>query len=193
LTCKSNVTETRKGRNLPAPLEKGCRPATQPASDHARWPHTSRGRIIRVPTPVIVLALLCLVATAPPAEATQTWPGPPSIEQLTRRAEVVVLGEVSSTAGEWDAARTNIYTRVALIVTEVLKGPAAPSLTFTQLGGRVGGESSAVGGAAKFQPGERVLDFLARRPDGSLPSLNLRGPVNFTGQSMTNPSNFSAR
>jgi hypothetical protein len=37
-----------------------------------------------------------------------------------------------------------------------------------QLGGHVGNEASAIGGVPEFQPGERVLLFLSRRPDGSL-------------------------
>jgi hypothetical protein len=78
------------------------------------------------------------------------------------------VGEVIGAVGEWDAARANIHTRVELSVAELLKGAASSPVTFTQLGGRVGGEASAVAGAVAFQPGERVLVFLTRRPDGSL-------------------------
>ncbi len=114
------------------------------------------------------MALLGLVTAAPVARAAQTFPGPPSIEQLARRADVVVLGEVRTAVGEWDAARTNIDTRVELTRAEWLKGAGSSPVTFTQLGGTVGAETSIVGGAAEFWPGERVLVFLARRPDGSL-------------------------
>jgi hypothetical protein len=101
-------------------------------------------------------------------QASQTYPGPPTVETLARQADVVVIGDVTATAGEWDAARRNIYTRVHLTAREVLKGTAAPPLSFTQRGGRVGDRMSVIGGAAQFAAGERVLVFLARQPDGGL-------------------------
>ena len=118
--------------------------------------------------PIVVGVLLGLVLATPPAAATQTFPGPPSIEHLAHRADLIVVGEVLAATGEWDAARTNIHTRIELSVAEWLKGAASSPVTFTQLGGRVGGEASLVGGAVTFQPGQRVLLFLTRRPDGSL-------------------------
>lgn len=117
---------------------------------------------------MLAAAVLGLVAAAPLAAAAQTFPGPPSIEQLARRADLVVLGEVRAVVGEWDASRRNILTRVELAHGELLKGAAALPVTFTHLGGRVDGQTSVVGGAVAFEPGERVLVFLARRPDGSL-------------------------
>jgi hypothetical protein len=130
---------------------------------------TLRGAgIVHVSTSVLAVALLWLVTATPLAPASQTFPGPPSIEQLARAADLVVAGIVIAAAGEWDAGHATIQTRVELSVAERLKGAAASPLTFTQLGGRVGGDTSIVGGGASFEPGERVLVFLARRPDGSL-------------------------
>jgi hypothetical protein len=118
---------------------------------------------------VLILALtLALSACAVPGQASQTYPTAPSLEQLARHADVVVVGGVTATAGEWDAAGTNIYTRVHLKALEVLKGRPASPLSFTHLGGQVGDRISAVGGAARFTAGERVLVFLARLPDGEL-------------------------
>ena len=107
----------------------------------------------------MTLLLLAFLAAASPAWAAQPLAAP-SIEQLARQADIVVIGEVISATGEWAAGRATIQTRVALTVTESLKGTAASPLTFTHLGGRVGDEASAVGGAAEFAPGERVLVFL---------------------------------
>jgi len=56
---------------------------------------------------------------------------------------------------------------------ELLKGTEPSPLTFTHLGGQVGDEASAIGGGLQFQPGERVLVFLSRRPDGSLRMVDL--------------------
>lgn len=115
----------------------------------------------------MALILLGLLAAASPVWAAQPLAAP-SIEQLAQHADIVVIGEVRSAAGEWAAGRSSIQTRVTLTVAELLKGIAPGPLTFTQLGGRVGNEASAIGGGPGFQPGERVLVFLTRRPDGSL-------------------------
>jgi hypothetical protein len=115
---------------------------------------------------VLVAALAALSARVGLAQAAQTYPGPPTIEQLARQADLVVVGEVTATAGEWDAARTRIYTRVHLRPREVLKGAVGSPLSFTRLGGQVGDRVSAVGGAASFDAGEQVLVFLARQPGG---------------------------
>jgi hypothetical protein len=80
----------------------------------------------------------------------------------------VAIGDVTTMVGEWDAAGTRILTRVHLEPREVLKGTAPSPLSFTRLGGRVGDRMSAVGGAARFAPGERVLVFLARDAAGDL-------------------------
>lgn len=118
--------------------------------------------------PAGVLAIVLAWGWAGLAHAAQAYPGPPSIERLARQAEVVVIGEVTATAGEWDAARSNIHTRVHLAVHEILKGAAASALSFTRLGGQVGDRVSVVGGAVQFAPGERVLVFLAHGPEGGL-------------------------
>ncbi len=76
-------------------------------------------------------------------------------------------------AGAWDPIRSNISTRVELTRTELLKGTTRSPVSFQQLGGRAGGTTSVVGGAAEFRRGERVLVFLARRPDGSLALVDL--------------------
>jgi hypothetical protein len=116
----------------------------------------------------LLVTLVALAAGIGPVHAAQTYPAPPTIEQLARQADVVVVGEVTATAGEWDAAGTTIHTRVHLQPREILKGTAGSPLSFTRLGGRVGDRMSAVGGAAPFAPGEHVLVFLARQADGAL-------------------------
>ena len=113
-------------------------------------------------------ATLCVLSDAQAASASQTYPGPASVAQLARRADVVVVGDVASVVGAWDAARTEIHTRVELAVAETLKGTAAPGLSFTQIGGRIGDRITTVAGAVTFETGQRVLVFLERRPDGSL-------------------------
>jgi hypothetical protein len=101
------------------------------------------------------------------AAAGVTAPGPPALEQLACCADLVVLGKVTRVTAAWNAAHTNILTRIELDVAEVFRGRVEAPLAFTQLGGQVGDEISVIGGAARFQPGERVVVFLTRR-DGEL-------------------------
>jgi hypothetical protein len=115
----------------------------------------------------VALLLIGFLAAASPAWAAQHVAAP-SIEQLTRAADVVAIGEVAAATGEWAPGRATIQTRVVLTIVELLKGAEPSPLTFTHLGGRVGGEASAMGGGPQFQPGERVVVFLSRRQDGSL-------------------------
>jgi hypothetical protein len=113
------------------------------------------------------LLLIALLAAASSGWAAQRMAAP-SIEQLAQAADIVAIGEVVTATGEWTAGRATIQTRVVLTAVELLKGTAPSPLTFTHLGGRVGDEASAIGGGPEFPPGERVLVFLSRRPDGSL-------------------------
>jgi hypothetical protein len=118
-------------------------------------------------TPALVLSIvvgsgLWIMLYGSAAQASSTAPGPSSVQTLAQQADVIVIGDVTSTAGEWDTAGTSIVTRVHLQRPEVLKGAVGAPLSFTRLGGRVGDRMSVVGGAAAFAVGERVLVFLTR-------------------------------
>jgi hypothetical protein len=99
---------------------------------------------------------------------------PLSVEELTRRAELIVIGEVISVASELFASEGQIVTRIDVRVDEVLKGsPGASSLQLQQSGGRVGAVIREVAGMPAFAQGERVLLFLGRRGDGGLAVIGL--------------------
>ena len=116
----------------------------------------------------VALISLCLVVPLSGYAGTPAG-RPMSVEELTKGAEIVVIGEVLSTQSDWDAGGRVILTRVDVRVEELLKGPPpGRRLSFHQLGGRVGDTVSAVAGAPSFTPGERVLLFLSRRSDGRL-------------------------
>jgi hypothetical protein len=114
------------------------------------------------------LALWIGLATAVHADT------PLTVEDLAQRAELVVIGEVTSVASEFHATRSQIVTRVDVRVAEALKGKAgANPLQLRQPGGRVGEMTSEVAGAARFVAGERTLLFLARGGDGTLAVVGL--------------------
>lgn len=114
----------------------------------------------------VALGVLCLIVPLS-GYAGPTAGRPMSVEELTKGADVVVIGEVLSTQSEWDPTGRVILTRVDMHVEELLKGsPTGQRLSFQQLGGQVGDTVSVVAGSPSFSRGERVLLFLSRRRDG---------------------------
>jgi hypothetical protein len=120
----------------------------------------------------LALWVLALVIVLPGGITAQVSAGRGlilTIRELARNAELVVVGEVVDTRGEWNGTRRTIITRIDFRVDEVLKGDAGPGvLQLVQPGGQVGDVVAAVGDAPSFDVGERALLFLSRRPDGLL-------------------------
>lgn len=117
---------------------------------------------------VILFTTVFLILPALAESGTVTR-SPPSLRQLTRIADVIVIGEVVLTESEWNASRTIILTRIDVRIEEVLKGSVhGERLSFFQIGGQVGEIAASVGGTPSFTQGERVLLFLSRRADKSL-------------------------
>jgi hypothetical protein len=107
-------------------------------------------------------------AVPPGAVAAPLASRPLSIRELTIAADTVVLGRVATAPSDRASPGTTLVTRIQLDVEQVLKGPAANVVTVVQPGGDAGGVVATVAGAPNFAPGERVLVFLSRRPDGDL-------------------------
>jgi hypothetical protein len=128
-----------------------------------RWPFGRR-------VSVVGLALWCWALTG----VVTASEAPLAVEELTRRAELIVIGEVISVASELFASEGQIITRIDVRVEEVLKGPAGQApLQLQQAGGRVGEVRREVAGMPAFTQGERVLLFLGRRGDGGLAVVGL--------------------
>jgi hypothetical protein len=95
------------------------------------------------------------------------------IEELSRKADLVVLGTVQSKSSHRDAER-RIYTSIELQVSEVWKGAVSSnSLTIYQGGGTVGNERAEVSGEAEYRIGEEVVAFLVLNPRGQPITLAL--------------------
>jgi len=90
---------------------------------------------------------------------------PMEIEELTARADIVVLARVTGLQCRRDDAG-RIYTEVSLSVEEKWKGTAVgSSLLVVHSGGKVGGERVAVSGQVEYRTGEEVVAFLVRNPN----------------------------
>jgi len=123
---------------------------------------------------IVVFCILALSFQVAPVTGGVTSHRVPSIERLTKRADVIIIGKVLLTQSEWNTTRTAISTRIDLQVQEVFKGSVSgEQLSFYQLGGKVGEIASSISGVPSFERGETVLLFLSRRKDGTLGVVGL--------------------
>ena len=98
---------------------------------------------------------------------------PMSVAELTRRADLVVLGKVEGKEIKRDAQQ-RIFTEVRLAVQEVWKGdPKKPLLTVVQGGGILGGHKAVVDGQVSYEPGEQVVGFFVWNERGEAVTLSM--------------------
>ena len=84
-----------------------------------------------------------------------------SLQQLTQRAEMIVVGRCMAINSAWDAKRTRISTYVSYDVEETLKGGLRDQqIVVKSLGGTVGSITQMMVGGPTFEVGERALLFL---------------------------------
>jgi len=86
-----------------------------------------------------------------------------STEDLTEKAENIVVGKVIKKECRWNKERTKIYTYITIFVEEDLKGKAeGKEITVRYLGGEVGEVGLRVSDAPSFKEDEEVLLFLKK-------------------------------
>lgn len=83
-----------------------------------------------------------------------------SVEDLTIRADVIIIGDVKEVASRWNLWRTMIYTYSTLSVEKYIKGTGPETLTIITKGGTVGDSSMWVEDVPVFEKNETVLVFL---------------------------------
>jgi hypothetical protein len=89
-----------------------------------------------------------------------------SLEDLTRKADMIVLGVPIEQQARRQGHGKVIVTDVSVRVDDVLKGSAKPgqSVVATLLGGTLDGIALQVPGEASLTLGQRLLVFLQRTP-----------------------------
>jgi hypothetical protein len=88
---------------------------------------------------------------------------------LTRRADVVVVGRVTELTSDWNSDRSRIYSRVTVTVDEHIKGDVAQSsVTISTPGGEIDGVGEVYSHTARFKTDEQVVLFAAADPQGQL-------------------------
>ena len=93
-----------------------------------------------------------------------------TVQDLARKSEAIVVGEVEEVVSRWDDGGKEIYTYVTVRVKDRFKGPKGQAtLTLRQLGGQVGTIASEVPGMPEFAKGEEVVLFLSQKDAAGYP------------------------
>ncbi len=84
-----------------------------------------------------------------------------NLQNLTQRAEMIVVGRCTAIKSTWNAKRTLISTYVSYDVEETIKGGSRDQqIVVKTLGGTVGSITQMVVDGPTFEVGERALLFL---------------------------------
>jgi hypothetical protein len=112
-----------------------------------------------------VLAVLgtLTVAILPTAAQEQTL----STKELTKRADLVVIGRVARVHSDWTNDRSRIVTTVTVAVEQQLKGEGTSgTVDIVTPGGEVDGTGEWYSHSARFQKDENVVLFAERASKG---------------------------
>ena len=83
-----------------------------------------------------------------------------SFEELIRKSDRIITGDVVKSTTSWGSEHKYIWTRYEIAVSEVLKGSAGKSVMVSEPGGALDGVQMRVAGAVRYKTGERVTLFL---------------------------------
>jgi len=90
-------------------------------------------------------------------------------EELTQKADLVVVGKVAGLKAGWNSDKSRIFTTVTLDVDQTLKGDAgAGSVMILVPGGEVDGVGELYSHTAQFKKDEDVVVFAKRDTQGRL-------------------------
>jgi hypothetical protein len=135
-----------------------------------RGPGRIHAGIIRTHMSFRLPVVFTLTLFAFTASALAQTARPPSLEELSAAAPLIVRARVLEVTAQWDPAVQAIYTYATVDVSEAWKG-ALPSsrLVIKMLGGRVDDLELRIFGSPTLTPGDDVALWLEVRPrDGTL-------------------------
>lgn len=117
---------------------------------------------------IILVLFIAAVASAHLSENV-------AIEQMTREADHVIIGNVQSKASRWEGDQ--IVTDVEVVVTEILTGKAVQRIKVTYPGGEIGDKGLIVSNVTIPEIGDRLLTFL--KDSGGIMSVLYRNHGQF--------------
>jgi hypothetical protein len=91
-----------------------------------------------------------------------------SLQEMTGRSEMIVTGSVIRTWAAWDRQHQFIWTHSEILVHDVAKGARLDKVVVSEPGGVLDGVAMRIAGAPVYSPGEQVMVFLERMPNGAL-------------------------
>lgn len=109
-------------------------------------------------------ALLLAAFLAAPALASQAISI--SVEELTRRSDLILRGRVDGVSAAWSEDGARIFTTAEVVPSAFWRGGAAGTVKVLVPGGVVGHVAQRVDGAPSLTPGEEVVLFLIRAEAG---------------------------
>jgi hypothetical protein len=111
------------------------------------------------------LRSLCALAFAMvlPAPARATTLIRAGLDELMTRNDTVVMGKVTGVDSYWNSDHTFILSDVTISASETIKGAAEGPLTFTVMGGTVGGRTTLIVGGAELVLGRSYVLFLGHQ------------------------------
>ncbi|MGH9573126.1 MAG: hypothetical protein ACRD40_06295 [Candidatus Acidiferrales bacterium] len=123
----------------------------------------------RLATPLGIAVLLCACGAA---ELRATTLMQMSVAQMARVAQDIVRARCIANATQWDSGE--LWTVTTFDVEERWQGAANGRITVRLLGGRTLQFTSIVSGVPHFRPGEDVILFLQRTPQGDYSVVSWR-------------------
>lgn len=105
------------------------------------------------------LLLLILLAVTPIVSASMIKR---SVEDLTKEADVIVIGDIKEVESRWNFWRTEIHTYSTVSVEKYIKGTGSETLTIITEGGTAGDLVVWVEDTPFFTKNEKVLVFLKK-------------------------------
>ncbi len=125
---------------------------------------------IYIPAMAAAVAILFYPAFSPATKLLKM-----SIEDLTLKAESIVIGDVVEVDSGSRRDQTTIDTTITVKVSDCLKGSCTPEMVIVQRGGSDGFGTLYIPGMPRFIEGEKVLLFLRLDPEGRLGKWSVVG------------------
>jgi hypothetical protein len=85
---------------------------------------------------------------------------PMSVEELTDKSAVVVMGQATDSWTSWNPQHTRIYTYSRVKVNRALKGSQPETVVVKQIGGSADGYTQHIAGVQTMRSGESAVLFL---------------------------------
>ena len=106
-----------------------------------------------------VLLLFILFAATPVVSALMVKM---SVEDLTKEADVIIIGNIKEVESRWNFWRTEVHTYSTVSVEKYIKGIGPGTLTIITEGGNAGDSGVWVEDTPVFTENEKVLVFLKK-------------------------------